>query len=229
MDTGNRVAIVLAALVVMFFALLVAMLAWGAPEGSVGRLQDFVTFLTDHQDEDLAKLVTSLGAAVVVLLGLLVVILELSPPTTPGVRITAVRSGDATITSDAIAERIQQEVLTVEHITAAKVQVAGRRQRVEVDLDLHVDPEASLATAADAACSRTRELVEGRMSIPLVRPPRARLHYRELRIGRAAAGSDEQQAVTAEETVRTAWERPAETEQQEAGGHDAGENPERPS
>lgn len=229
MDVGNRVAIVLAALAIMFFALLVAMLAWGAPEGSVARLQDFVTFLADHQTEDLAKLVTSLGAAVVVLLGLLVVILELSPPPTPGVRITAVRSGDATITSDVIAERVQQEVLAVEHVTGVKAQVAGRRTRVEIDLDLDVDPEASLAAAADEACSRTRDLLERRMSIPLARPPRARLHYRELRLGRAGTSSDEQQPVAAQETVRAVWERPGPTERQEAGVDDAGEDSERPS
>ncbi len=225
MDVGNRLGIIIATLVVIFFALLVAMMAWGAPHESVNKLNDFVGFLRDHQDEDLAKLVTSLGAAVVILLGALVIILELSPPVTPGVRIGPVRSGDATITPDVIAGRIEQEVLAVDHISAARVRVGGRGKRVDVEMDLDVDADAPLAQTSEQACSRTRDLLERQMSIPLVAPPRANLHYRELRITREDAAGAPAEAEPASratdpeaEGVHAGWQRPPAVEEERPPG-----------
>lgn len=231
MDAGNRAGIILVTLLVIFFALLVALMAWGAPAESVNKLRDFVGFLGDHQDQDLAKLVTSLGAGVVILLGVLVIILELSPPATPGVRITTVRSGDATIPSDEIAARVQQEVLALEHVTAARVRATGRGKRVEVEMDLHVDPQASLAQTGEAACLRTRQLLEQQMSIPLAGQPRARLHYRELRIGQGEEPAPAEAPIEerAQETARTGWERPAAAANVEPGAGDTSEDPARPS
>ncbi len=225
MDVGNRLGIIIATLVLIFFALLVAMMAWGAPHESVNKLNDFVGFLRDHQDEDLAKLVTTLGAAIVILLGGLVIILELSPPVTAGVRIGPVRSGDATITSEVIAARVEQEVLAVDHVSAARVRVGGRGKRVDVEMDLDVDADAPLAQTGEQACSRTRDLLERQMSIPLVSPPRANLHYRELRITRGdAAGvpaeAEPAPAATEPEAqgVRAGWQRPPAVEEERTAG-----------
>lgn len=225
MDVGNRLGIIIATLVVIFFALLVAMMAWGAPHESVNKLNDFVGFLRDRQDEDLAKLVTTLGAAIIILLGALVIILELSPPATAGVRIGPVRSGDAFITSDVIARRIEQEVLAVEHVTAARISAGGRGKRVHVEMDLDVDSDAPLAQTAEQACSRTRELVEQRMSIPLVAPPRANLHYRELRITREDEAAPAAEAApppaggeVEAESVPAGWQRPPAPQEEQPTG-----------
>ncbi len=225
MDVGNRLGIIIATLVVVFFALLVAMMAWGAPHESVNKLNDFVGFLRDHQDEDLAKLVTSLGAIIIILLGALVMILELSPPVTPGVRIGPVRSGDVSITPEVISARIEQEVLAVDHVSAARVRVGGRGKRVDVDMDLDVDADAPLAQTGEQACSRTRDLLERQMSIPLVSPPRANLHYRELRITRDEAGGapvEPQSASPATdaqaEGVHSGWQRPPASEEERTAG-----------
>jgi hypothetical protein len=191
LDQLNRFIISLAALFVVFAALLVVLLAWGATDATIGRVEDFAGHLRDH-DGSQAKLVVTLVALVVALLMLTVMLVELTPSPTQRMRIRDVKSGEATLTTKQIAERIEHEVSAAPHIAQCAATVAARANRVEVVLDLHVDAGADLAQAANEACGIAHELVEQRMGIALVQPPRARLHYRELRLkdgsGRPATG-----------------------------------------
>jgi hypothetical protein len=43
-------------------------------------------------------------------------------------------------TTAAIGQRVEEEVRGVENVTEVRAVVRGRRQGVEVTLDLHVDP-----------------------------------------------------------------------------------------
>ncbi|MBF6598893.1 MAG: hypothetical protein IVW36_00075 [Dehalococcoidia bacterium] len=180
-DQANRFAIVIIALAVIFCALLVVMLAWGASAGSIARLNDFAGYLQDHDGRD-AKLILTLGAAVVVLLMLAVVVIEVTPSPVVKMRLRGVQAGDASITTKEIAARVEAEARGVPHVRACTAVVAARGRRVDLVLDLHVDAGADLAQTADAACGRALLLVEQRLGITLAQPPRARLHYRELRL-----------------------------------------------
>jgi hypothetical protein len=195
LDQINRFVISLVALLVLFSALLMVLLAWGAPGNTIGRIEDFAGYLSDHNN-DTGKLVLSLAALVVVLLMLTIMIIELTPSPTQRMRIRNLKSGDATITTKQIAERIEDEVAATPHIASCKATVAARGGKAEVVLDLHVDAGADLAQTADEACRLAHTLVEERMGIALVERPRARLHYRELRL------NDGGQRPT------TGWERP---------------------
>lgn len=186
MDTVNRVAIVTGGLVVIFAALVVILLAWGAPDASVGRLADFASWLDEHQTTG-AKVITTLGALVVVLLAAALVVLELSPSSTASVRVATGEGGVATISTEAIADRVQREVERTPHVLGSAVRVMGRRRAVEVELDLNVDAYANLRETALDACERARAVVQDVMGVGLASPPRARLHYRELRVGAASA------------------------------------------
>jgi len=180
-DLANRFALVVVALVVLFVAVLVALLAWGAPDRSITRVTDFANFLRDHNNRD-AKLMITLGAAVVALLMLTVIIIEVTPSPIQKMRLRNVKAGMGTITTVEIAERIQSEVSALPHVRGCTATVAARGKRIDVVLDLHVDEEADLAEAADSACGRTLILAERMMGLSLTRRPRARMHYRELRL-----------------------------------------------
>ncbi len=182
MDTVNRVAMVTTALLLIFVAFVVIALVWFAPGASVERLQDFTEWLDAHRTTG-AKLVTTLGALVVVLLAVALVVLELSPSSTQTVRVASSDRGVATISTEAIAERVQREVEQTPHVVTSAVRVIGRRRAVEVELDLDVDAYANLRETAMNACERARAVVHDVMGVPLAEPPRARLHYRELRVG----------------------------------------------
>ncbi|HXF52009.1 MAG TPA: hypothetical protein VNM43_10040 [Dehalococcoidia bacterium] len=182
MNAVNRVAIVAGASLLVFTAFVVIVLAWGAPDASVARLQDFTQWLDEHQSTG-AKLITTLGALVVALLAAAVIVLELSPSTTSTVRVASSERGVATISTEAIAERVQREVEQTPHVVASSVRVIGRRRAVEVELELDVDAYANLRETAMDACERARAVVQDVMGVALAAPPRAQLHYRELRVG----------------------------------------------
>ena len=197
LDQLNRFIISLVALVVLFAALVIVLLAWGATDSTIGRVDDFAGYLRDHDGRE-AKLVVTIGALVIVLLMLTIMLVELTPSSTQRMRVRNVTSGAATLTTKQIAERIEHEIMAAPNIARCDAIVAARGNRVEVVLDLHVDAGADLAKTADESCRLAHALVEERMGIALTQPPRARMHYRELRLKDAGPP-----------VPATGWERPA--------------------
>lgn len=182
MNAVNRVLIVIGALLLVFLAFTFIVLVWGAPEESIRRLQEFADWLDEHRSTG-AKLIATLSALVMALLAAAIIVLELSPSSTATVRVASGDRGVATISTDAIAERVQREVEQTPHVVASSARVIGRRRAVEVELDLDVDAYANLRETAMDACERARAVVQDVMGVALAAPPRARLHYRELRVG----------------------------------------------
>lgn len=202
-DQVNRFVITLAALIVIFVALTVVLLAWGAADSSIGRIEDFAGYLRDHDGQG-AKLIVTIGAVVIVLVMAMLIILELTPSPLQRMRIRNVQAVDATLTTTEIAWRVEEEVRAVEHVADAVAVIAARGNRIGVALDLHVDPGADLARTADEACRRVHELVEKRMGITLASRPRARMHYREL----VLKDGGQQRVPDAMRRPNTGWERP---------------------
>ena len=213
---ANRFVIVVGALIAIFIALLLVLLAWGAPADSIARVSDLAGYLRDHDNRE-AKTIITLGTSVIVLLMLTVIIVELTPSPTQSMRVRNMKSGAAAITTTQIAERVDAEVRQVPHVADCRSAVAARGKRVEVVLDLHVDPGADLALTADAACSRAHALIAQELGIELASRPRARLHYRELRL----RGDANAAAVGTHDS--TGWERPHEETIDERRSPDASE------
>ncbi len=206
LDQTNRFVIVLLALLVAFAALALVLLAWGAPGGTIDWIEDFAGWLRDHNHNE-AKLIFTLGAIIVALVMLTVIIVEVTPSPVKRLPVHSIDGGDITLTTAQIAERIEAEVVRDAHIAACTAIVIAHGKRAEIVLDLHVEPGANLARAADAACRRSETVVTGEMGIELAKAPRARMHYRELRL------SQEQRplqaaAPPATQAPPTGWERP---------------------
>jgi hypothetical protein len=197
----NRFVIVVSAITIVFVALLVTLLAWAAPDDAIGRIADLAGYLDRHNDSE-TKVIVSLFAAVVTLLMLTVIIIEITPPASQKMRVRSMNSGEAVITTAQIAERIDAEVAQIQHIARCTAIVTPRGKRVEVVLDLDVDAGANLAQTADEACRRAHVLVEQQLGMEMASMPRARLHYRELRLRGENAGQPQ------ESRASTGWERP---------------------
>jgi hypothetical protein len=197
----NRFGIVIGAIGVVFLALLVTLLAWGAPDETITRISDLGDYLRRHNDGE-TKVIISLAAAVLTLLMLMLIIVELTPSPTQRMRVRRMTSGDAVITTTQIARRIDTYVGQIPHIAQCAAVVAARGKKVEVVLDLHVDAGANLSETADQACRRAHLLVEEQLGIEMAATPRARLHYRELRL------RGEHVAPKTEPYRATGWEQP---------------------
>lgn len=201
MDQANRFVIVTLALGLTFLALVAIILAWGAPGGTIDRINDLASWLSRHNDRQ-TKVIITLAAVVVVLLALTAMLVELTPPASQRMRVRNVGSGDARISTPQIAARINDEVAALPDIAACSAVVIARGKRVEVVLDLHVEAGAELARTAGEACACAQRTVEQQLGIELAQKPRARLHYRELRLQRP------QGAVAPPPRASTGWERP---------------------
>lgn len=193
----NRFVVALLALALIFVAALTIALAWTDSEGAIGRLGDGVGWLEDHNDSD-GRLILTLACVVVILVGLTILILELTPPRVTTMPVKNVTSGTAQITTAQIAARINSAVAALPQVAECEAAVTRRGKKVEVVLDLHVEPGADLAHTADEACRHAHLLVEQELGIELASMPRARLHYRELRLGLASETPP----------IPTGWERP---------------------
>jgi len=176
MDETNRVGAIMLSLLLMFFALLVILLAWGASGESIDGIADLSGYLNDHNDTPTQLLVT-FGALIFFLLGLAVIIFELMPPQSSSVRVAKVGSGDARIGTDEIVRVLENELHAVPRLRSVEAHVSSRGARANVKLDLVVDTEADVAATANEAISRTRDILENRMGVELESPPRAEVHY----------------------------------------------------
>jgi hypothetical protein len=108
------------------------------------------------------------------------------------VQVTGLASGEATLSAAAIGQRIEEAVVQVPHVSEVRAEVKSRKKGVLVALDLQVDPEANLATVTDEACAVATEVLTERVHVALIRPPTARLHYRELRLHRGNGSAPRQ-------------------------------------
>ena len=181
MNLFNRIVMFLLCLALAAAAIAAIVLAWTIPNESINALRAAVDWLARH-NQDTEKALLTTGGALVALLALIVLLLELLPQSTSEVKITDLKVGDALLSTAAIGQRIEEAVGQVPHVGEVKATVKAKRKGVVVSLDLHVDPDANLAEVTDQALDTTREVLTNRVHVSLAAPPKARLHYRELRM-----------------------------------------------
>lgn len=186
MDLTNRTLIIGGALIWIFIVLVVILLAWGAPDESIERLGDLAGYLEDHND-GATKAIITLGGLIFITLAAVVIVIEVAPPETGSVRIQRVGAGEASIGTDEVVQRLEEELRRVPQLSSAQATVIARGRKAEVQLDLYVPADADLTAASDEACRVARELVEQRMGVELDCSPKARIHYREAHVVAPAA------------------------------------------
>jgi hypothetical protein len=181
----NRIVVVLLFITLAAGAIAAAVLAWTIPNKTINWLADAVQWLDDH-DGDTEKAILTAGAVITALVSLAVLVLELMPRRRSDVRVSNVQGGQASLSTAAVAQRLEETMRQVPNVLDAKSYVTARRRGIDVEMDLDVDPDANLAEVTSAAATAARDLLGNRMHVALLSDPKARLHYRELRLRRAA-------------------------------------------
>jgi len=180
-NTFNRVVLVLLCLVLMFGAAAVTALAWGGPDESIDWLRDAATWL-EERNTDGTKFIITTATVTVSMIALTVLVIELYPRSAGRVKVTDLQAGDAVLSTAAIGQRVEEAVTQLANIADVRATVKAKRKGVIVDLDLHVDPDANLASVIDGANAATRDILSEKVHVALIGPPRTRIHYRDLRL-----------------------------------------------
>lgn len=201
MNTFNRIVLIVLCVLLVIAAIGVITLTWTIPNRSVNWLADAAQWVDDN-DGDLEKALLTSISAFVGLVAMIVLLIELIPRRGPAVEVTGLASGAATLSAAAIGQRIEEAVVQVPHVSEVRADVRSRKKGVLVALDLQVDPDANLATVTDEACQVATDVLNDRVHVALLRPPTARLHYRELRLHRGNGNVAPRRAVRAQRPAR---------------------------
>jgi len=187
MTVFNRIVLIILCLVLITLAVAIIVLTWTIPNRTLNWLADGVQWMDDN-DGDLEKALLTTVSASIALLATIVLVIELIPRRGPGVKVSGLARGNATLSAAAIGQRVEEAVWQVPNVSEVRAAVTSKKNGVLVALDLQVDPDANLATVTDEVCQVAEDVLENKVHVALLRPPTVRLHYRELRLqGRGAS------------------------------------------
>jgi hypothetical protein len=166
MNKFNRVVVILlllATIIVMTVVLVV-------PRPVIEALQRWLQNL----DSNLGTITQPLLLIVGVILALLVDVicavllwLEVRRRRPGAIRVQRISGGEARLTVDSIARRLEYDVGQLDGIISIKPNILGRRGGVEVELDLETSPEVDVPTKTEEVCQVTKEAVEDKMGLTL--------------------------------------------------------------
>lgn len=177
MDAFNRAAIVGLAFVWVILMALVILLTWGADSETIDRLGDLVSYLNDHTD-NASKLILSLGAAALIVLSLIVIVAELVPAEPVSqVRLESVTGATAILPTEAITQRLEQELRSLPQVQEAQAMVASRDRGLAVALNLTLAPDANVSSATEEACRLAQETIEQKIGVALVGLPTVQIRF----------------------------------------------------
>ncbi len=178
MDAFNRAAIVGLAFAWVILMALVILLTWGADSETIDRLGDMVSYLNDHTD-NASKLILTLGTAALIVLSLTVIVAELVPaePTAAQVRLESVTGATAILPTEAITQRLEQELRSLPQVQEAQAMVASRDRGLAVALNLTLAPDANVSSATEEACRLAQETIEQRIGVALVGLPTVQIRF----------------------------------------------------
>jgi len=176
-DAFNRAAIVGLAFAWVILMALVILLAWGADSETIDRLGDLVSYLNDHTD-NASKLILSLGAAALIVLSLIVIVVELVPAEPAAqVRLESVTGATAILPTEAITQRLEQELRSLPQVQEAQAMVASRDRGLAVALNLTLAPDANVSSTTEEACHLAQETIEQQIGVALVGLPTVRIGF----------------------------------------------------
>jgi len=190
-DAFNRAAIVGLAFAWVILMALVILLTWGADSETIDRLGDLVSYLNDHTD-NASKLILTLGAAALIVLSLIVIVAELVPAApTSEVRLESVTGATAILPTEAITQRLEQELRSLPQVQEAQAMVAARDRGLAVALNLTLAPDANVSSATEEACRLAQEIIEQKIGVALVGLPNVQIRFGPAAAPPPAAGPEE--------------------------------------
>jgi hypothetical protein len=176
MDSSNRLFIVFCACAWMVAMAVIIFLTWAAPDRTINRLGDVVQFLSDN-NTDAGKLVVTLAALAAGIIGLLVIVVEVAPDAEP--KDLRVEQGGATlvIPADALRLRLEEALLMLPDVTAARTHVWPRDKGIATSMELTVPPGVNVGSVTQEAVRVVVEVIKTDLGLPVSGVPPVKIAF----------------------------------------------------
>ncbi len=182
MNEMNRYLVVLGAAALIVATAVVVFLTWAAPTESIDALADVVEFLDDN-DGTAGKVVITLAALALAVLALLWIVIELAPD--DEVKELRIEQAGATTIgpADALRLRLEESLLGLGGVTAARSRVWPRDKGVAVGLELTVVQTANVGDITQQAVRAVVDTLHEDLGLPVSGTPDVRIAFGGSRSG----------------------------------------------
>jgi hypothetical protein len=172
----NRSAIVLFAAFIVIVMAVIIFLTWAADDKVVDRLGDMVEYMDAHRD-NAGRLIVTLAALIVAVMALLVIILELAPEEEEK-ELRVEQAGATTIVpAQALRLRLQEALLALPAVSAARARVTTRDKGIAAILDLTVAPGTNVGAITQDAIRAVVDAVQSDLGLPVSGVPVVRVTF----------------------------------------------------
>lgn len=176
MNEMNRYLIVLVSAAWIVVMAAVIFVTWTIPNDAVDRIGDFAEFFADNNTTS-GQLVVTLGALATAVLALLWIVVELAPE--DEVKELRIEQAGATtiVPADALRLRLEEALLVLPGITAARSRVRPRDKGVSVDLELTVTQSANVGEVTQAAMRTVVDTMHEDLGLPVSGTPEVKIAF----------------------------------------------------
>jgi hypothetical protein len=201
MNIFNRVVLVILLLVAMVLCTLVLVLPLSTLRTiafQAGNLADLL-----ERVRPIALLPIGILLALILdLAGVLLIILEVRRPAAKSITVEQTSGGEVTLSIASIADQLKTEVGQLPDVLQARPRVSAKRNGVVVELDAKIAAEAGVPEKAERIVETMRRVVEQKMGLKLVRPPKVNIEAvrpaRPAATGQGAAFAPQQSSPSGE-------------------------------
>jgi len=174
MNTFNRVVLVILLLVGMVLCSLVLVL----PLPTLRLIGYYGGGLTGYFERVNPYVLLPIGillALIVDLIGILLIILEVRRPAATAISVEQAAGGKVMLSIASISDQLKTEVGQLPDVLQVKPRVAPKGSGVLVELDARIAAEAGVPSKAERIVETVRLVVEQKMGLKLVRPPKVNI------------------------------------------------------
>jgi hypothetical protein len=176
MNETNRYLIVLTAALWIVVMAVVVFVTWAAPDDAIDKVADFAEFLADN-NTSAGQIVVTLGALATTVLALLVIVVELAPE--EEVKELRIEQAGATtiVPADALRLRIEEALLALPGVTAARSSVRPRDKGVSVGMELTVTQGANVGELTQSAVRTVVDTMHEDLGLPVAGTPEVKIAF----------------------------------------------------
>src|SRR5256712_10424639 len=176
MNETNRTAIVLLAALWIVVMPVAICLTWAAPGDIIEALGDDGQDM-DKNNDTAGRLIVTLGALALAVLGLLVIILELAPEDEE--RELRVRQAGSTtiVPARALKTRLEEALSALPDVNTARARVYTKDNSIATNLDLGLKPRSSVAHVTQEASRVVVDIIQTELGLPVAGLPNVRVSF----------------------------------------------------